>query len=57
MRFRCMRTDLSNAVSNVSRAVAAKATIPALEGVLIRAYNGNLEISGYDLEIGIVTVI
>lgn len=57
MRFRCMRSDLSNAVSNVSRAVSAKATIPALEGVLIKAYNGNLEISGYDLEIGIVTVI
>ena len=57
MRFRCMRTDMSNAVSNVSRAVSAKATIPALEGVLIKAYNGNLEISGYDLEIGIVTQI
>lgn len=57
MRFRCMRTDLSNAVSNVSRAVSAKATIPALEGVLIKAYNGSLEISGYDLEIGIVTTI
>lgn len=57
MRFRCMRSDLSNAVSNVSRAVSAKATIPALEGVLIKAYNGTLEISGYDLEIGIVTEI
>ena len=52
-----MRTDLSNAVSNVSRAVSAKATIPALEGVLIKAYKGSLEISGYDLEIGIVTTI
>lgn len=57
MRFRCMRTDLSNAVSNVSRAVAAKAAIPALEGVLIKAYDEKLEISGYDLEIGIVTDI
>lgn len=57
MRFRALRTDLSSAVSNVSRAVSAKATIPALEGVLIKAYNGSLEISGYDLEIGIVTSI
>ncbi|MBR1534920.1 MAG: DNA polymerase III subunit beta, partial [Ruminococcus sp.] len=48
---------LSGAVSNVSRAVSAKATIPALEGVLIKAYNGQLEISGYDLEIGIVTTV
>ena len=57
MRFRALRTDLSSAVSNVSRAGSAKATIPALEGVLIKAYNGSLEISGYDLEIGIVTSI
>ena len=57
MRFRCMRSDLSFAVGNVSRAVSAKATIPALEGVLIKAYDNSLEISGYDLEIGIVTKI
>lgn len=57
MRFKCMRSDLSAAVSNVSRAVSAKATIPALEGVLIKAYNDQLEISGYDLEIGIVTTV
>ncbi len=55
MRFKCMRSDLSSAVGNVSRAVSAKATIPALEGVLIKAYHNTLEISGYDLEIGIVT--
>ena len=57
MRFKCMRSDLSFAVGNVSRAVSAKATIPALEGVLIKAYRNKLEISGYDLEIGIVTEI
>ena len=57
MRFNCLRTDLSNAVSNVSRAVAAKSTLPALEGVLIKAYGSQLEICGYDLEIGIVTKI
>ncbi len=57
MKFQCMRTELSNAVSNVSRAVASKATTPALEGVLIKAYGSQLEICGYDLEIGIVTKI
>ena len=55
MKFQCMRTDLSNAASNVSRAVASKATTPALEGVLIKAYDNNLNISGYNLEIGITT--
>ena len=57
MRFNCLRSDLSNAVSNVSRAVAAKSTLPALEGVLIKAYGDQLEICGYDLEIGIVTTV
>ena len=53
MRFRCMRTDMSNAVSNVSRAVSAKATIPALEGVLINLKNNTITVTGYDLEMGI----
>lgn len=55
MKISCLRTDLAEAVSNVSRAVSTKATIPALEGVLIKAYNGKLNISGYNLEIGITT--
>lgn len=55
MKFTCLRSDLSTAVNNVQRAVAVKASIPALEGILIKAYNGNLVLSGYDLEIGITT--
>ena len=55
MKISCLRTDLVSAVSNVSRAVSAKASIPALEGVLIKAYDSKLNISGYNLEIGITT--
>ncbi len=55
MKISCLRTDLANAVSNVSRAVSTKAAIPALEGVLIKAYGESLNISGYNLEIGITT--
>ncbi len=55
MKFSCLRTDLVSAISNVSRAVSSKASIPALEGVLIKAYNNSLNISGYNLEIGITT--
>ena len=55
MKITCMRTDLASAVSNVSRAVSTKATIPALEGVLLKAYGESLNISGYNLEIGITT--
>lgn len=57
MKISCLRTDLANAVSNVSRAVSTKAAIPALEGILIKAYDNNLNISGYNLEIGIITDI
>ncbi len=57
MKFTCLRTDLATAVSNVSRAVSTKASVPALEGVLIKAYGSNLNISGYNLEIGITTDI
>lgn len=55
MKFTCSRTDLSNAVTNVQRAVATKASIPSLEGILIKAKNGSINLSGYDLEIGITT--
>lgn len=55
VKISCLRTDLANAVSNVSRAVSSKASIPALEGVLIKAYGDKLNISGYNLEIGITT--
>lgn len=57
MKFNCLRTDLANAVANVSRAVSAKSSIAALEGILIKAYGETINISGYDLEIGITTDI
>lgn len=57
MKISILRTELSEAVSNVSRAVSNKASIPALEGILIKAYGEKISISGYDLEIGMTTTI
>lgn len=57
MKFKCTRTDLSQAVLNVQRAVSSKTANPELEGILIKAYNNELTLSGYDLEIGIITTI
>ncbi len=57
MKISCLRSELQTAISNVSRAVSAKSTIPALEGVLVKAYGDKLNISGYNLEIGITTDI
>lgn len=57
MKFTCLKSDLSQAISNTSRAVATKNSIPALEGVLIQAYAESVNITGYNLEIGITTDI
>jgi len=57
MKIICQKDLLVEAVSNVSRAVCAKSPIPALEGILLKAEEGTLELTGYDLELGIVTTI
>ena len=55
MKFTADRSQFSEACQNTARAVSSKSTLPALEGLLISAANGKLKISGYDLEMGIVT--
>ena len=52
MKFSCEKALLLSAVSVTSRAVAAKSSIPALEGILIEAGN-QLRLTGYNLETGI----
>ena len=55
MKFSCSTAVLSEACQNVQRAISSKTTIPALEGILIRASEGQLQLTGYDLEVGIQT--
>lgn len=57
MKIICDKTLLTAAVVNVSRAVATKSTILALEGILLRAKDNHLQLTGYDLELGISTTI
>lgn len=57
MKIRCEKTSFSDAVSVVARAVSGRSSLPVLEGILLRAANGALELSGYDLETGISTRI
>lgn len=45
------------AVSNVQRTVSTKSSIPALEGILLRAAGTQLTLCGYDLELGMTTSI
>lgn len=57
MKFQCSRQKLNEAVTNVQRAVSTKSTIPALEGILIKAIGNIITLCGYDLEIGITTTL
>ena len=52
MKFTCEKNALVSAISVASRTVAQKSTIPALEGIYIRA-GVKLTLSGYNLETGI----
>lgn len=56
MNFSCEKLLLQSAVATASRAVAAKSTIPALEGVLLHA-GSQLTISGYNMQTGIRTTL
>ena len=57
MNIICNTAALQNAVSTVSHAVSGKSTLPALEGVLLRASGSSLYMAGYDMELGITTSI
>lgn len=56
MKFSCEKLLLQTAVATASRAVAAKSTIPALEGVLLQA-GAQLTVSGYNMQTGIRTTL
>ena len=53
----CDKQELIEAVGNVQRAVATKAALPALEGILLRAQGSTLFLAGFDMELGITTTI
>ncbi len=57
MKLTCSQSALAEAVTNVQRAVSSKTSLPVLEGILIKAKNNQITLCGYDLEIGITTVI
>lgn len=57
MKFSCDTKALSDAVAGVSRAVSASSSVPVLQGVLIHAEGFKLELTGYDLEMAITTVL
>lgn len=57
MKFICNTSTLSAACQSVQRAVSAKTSIPAIEGIFIKALGSELVLTGYDLELGITTSV
>lgn len=57
MKLTCERQKLNEAVLNIQRAVSTKSTVPALEGILLKAEGDSLQLCGYDLELGMTTSI
>lgn len=57
MQFRCEVTDLVAGLSVVNRALAARSTMPILEGVLLETSPQGLRLTCTDLALGIETVV
>jgi DNA polymerase-3 subunit beta len=58
LKFTCERQALLESVLNVQRAVSLKSSIPALQGILLKAKQNSIFLCGYDAEIlGMTTEI
>lgn len=57
MNIVCDKSLLCAALDGVSKAVTTRSSIPVLEGVLLKAEGFQLTLTGYDLEMGIITTI
>jgi len=57
MKFSCEKALLQSAIATAGRAVAAKSSIPALEGILLECLENGLRLTGYDLSTGITTAV
>ncbi len=57
MKIVCNRQQLNEAVLNIQRAVSTKSSVPALEGILLKAGENEIILCGYDLELGMTTKI
>lgn len=57
MQVVAVRSDLSHALSAVSRAISSRSTLPILSNVLLQASNGRLALTTTDLDTSIRTTI
>lgn len=57
MKIICNTASITEACLNVQRAVASRSVNPSLEGICIKTTNQGIEVNGYDMEVGINTII
>jgi DNA polymerase-3 subunit beta len=57
MKFNILQQDLMPILSSVSRSCGVKSQLPVLGNILIKAFNGKLQLSATNLEIGVVKSI
>ena len=57
MKLQCTQENLDKALSNISRAVANRTTLPITQNVLLKVTNGKLQLSATNLEMAINTWI
>ena len=53
MKFFCKKSDLSEAISVVMKAINRNSTVKILDGILIETGENKIKLTGYDLETGI----
>lgn len=57
MKFTAEKNKLSDAIVNAAKASASKSPNPALEGILVNLKDDIITVTGYDLEMGIKSMI
>ena len=57
MKLICEKDKILKALNSVTKAVAVRTTMPILEGILIQTNDNEIELTTYDLEIGIEYII
>ena len=55
MKIICNQKLLANKIGISQKAINGKTTLELLKGILLSAKDGQLKLTGYDLEIGIET--
>lgn len=57
MKLTCIKSELTSALSVISKAIASKPQTPILSGIYMRAENGELELQATNYEIGFIMTI